>query len=162
MSLDLSTAALLQQMSATGGPPLHELPVEQARAVLKGLSLATGIARADVHSSLDRNIPGPNGEIPVRIYWPRARTEGESLPALILYHGGGWILGDIESHDAIARYLCRQGEVVVVSVDYRLAPENKFPAGVEDSYAALEWVAANAAAIGIDAGRIAHRRQRRW
>ena len=155
MSLDLTTEALLQQMSETGGPALHELPVEQARAVLKELGDATGITRTDIHSSLDQNIPGPNGEIPVRIYRPRARTEGELLPVLILYHGGGWILGDIESHDAIARYLCRQGEVVVVSVDYRLAPENKFPAGVVDCYAALEWVAENAAAIGIDTRRIA-------
>jgi acetyl esterase len=155
VSLDLTTAALLKRMSGEGGPALHELPVEQARTVLKALSDATGIAKADVHSSLDQQIPGPNGEIPIRIYWPRTSTEGGLLPALILYHGGGWILGDIESHDAIARYLCRQGDVVVVSVDYRLAPENKFPAGVEDCYAALEWVAENAAKIGIDARRIA-------
>jgi acetyl esterase len=155
VSLDPSTAALLKQMSGEDGPALHELPVEQARTVLKALSDATGIAKTDVHSSLDRQIPGPNGEIPIRIYWPRAWTEDGLSPALILYHGGGWILGDIESHDAIARYLCWQGDVVVVSVDYRLAPENKFPAGVEDCYAALEWVAENAATIGIDARRIA-------
>ena len=155
MSLDRTTEALLKRMSEMGGPALCELPVEQARIALKGLSDATGIARTDIHSSLDQNIPGPNGEIPLRIYRPRARTEGELLPVLILFHGGGWILGDIESHDTIARYLCRRGEVVVVSVDYRLAPENKFPAGVEDCYAALVWFAENAAAIGIDDRRIA-------
>jgi acetyl esterase len=155
MTLDLTTEALLKQMAEAGGPALHELPVEQARAVLRDLGDATGIATTDIHSSLDRKIPGSNGEIPVRIYWPRSRATDELLPVLILYHGGGWILGDIDTHDTIARYLCRQGEVVVVSVDYRLAPENKFPAGVEDCYAALEWVAENAAAIGIDATQIA-------
>lgn len=155
MSLDRTTEALLKRMSDMGGPALHELPVEQARIALKGLGDANAIAKTDIYNSFDQNIPGPSGAIPVRTYWPRARAEGERLPLLILYHGGGWMAGDIESHDTIARYLCRRGEVVVVSVDYRLAPENKFPAGVEDCYAALEWVVENAAAIGIDARRIA-------
>ncbi len=155
MSLDQTTAALLQRMSQMGGPALHEMPVEQARLALKGLGDAAGIAGAEIHRTADRKIPGPAGEIPVRIYWPRAGTKGELLPVLILYHGGGFMLGDIESHDTIARYLSLHGGVVVVSVDYRLAPENPFPAGVEDCYAALEWVVENAAEIGIDATKIA-------
>lgn len=155
MSLDQTTAALLQRMSQMGTPQLHELPVEQARIAIKGMGDAAGIAKVDVRRSLDQHIPGPGGEIPVRTYWPRVGTKGELLPVLILFHGGGWMLGDIESHDTIARYLCLHGDVVVVSVDYRLAPENRFPAGVEDCYAAVEWVAKNAAAIGVDAERIA-------
>jgi len=155
MTLDPGTQALLKQMAEAGGPALCELPVEQARIVIKGLSGPTGIATTEIGSSLDRKIPGPNGEIPIRIYRPGAGKDTESCPALILYHGGGFMLGDIDSHDDIARFLCRQGGVVVVSVDYRLAPENRFPAGVEDCYTALEWVAENAAALGIDAGRIA-------
>jgi acetyl esterase len=155
MTLDPSTEALLQGMAEAGGPALHELPVDLARAAIKELSAKTGIAAADVHQVEDRGIPGPNGVIPIRIYRPGARTADPSLPALILYHGGGWILGDIESHDSIARYLCRHGAVVVVNVEYRLAPEHKFPAGVEDCYAVLEWVAGNAGELGIDPGRIA-------
>lgn len=100
----------------------------------------------------DRTIEGPAGPIPLRLYWP----EGDGPHPLTVYmHGGGYVLGDLDTQDMIARALCAWGGSLVVSVDYRLAPEHKFPAGPEDSYAALLWAAANAGALGGDPSRLA-------
>lgn len=96
---------------------------------------------------------GDRRDIPVRIYWPA--TEKESLPVVVFYHGGGFALGDLDTHDPVARAHAVSAEAIVVSVDYRLAPEHPFPAGVDDSWAALRWVAENAAELGGDPGRIA-------
>jgi len=100
----------------------------------------------------DRTIPGANGEIPVRIYAPSGKAP---LAALCWFHGGGFVLGDLDGADASCRQLANAAACVVVSVDYRLAPESKFPAAAEDCYAATKWVAANAASLGVDANRIA-------
>lgn len=100
----------------------------------------------------NRMIPGPAGDLPVRIYTPD--TDG-ILPLLLFFHGGGFVLCDLDSHDALARSLCNQAGAVVVSVDYRLAPEAKFPAAPEDCYAATCWAVENAAAIGADPARLA-------
>jgi len=101
-------------------------------------------------SVADRSIPGSAGEVPIRIYRPKAASAKELLPALVYYHGGGWVLGNIESHDQVCRYLCRDSGVAVVSVDYRLAPEHPFPAAYDDAVAALRWVADNGEQIGVD------------
>ena len=100
----------------------------------------------------DRTIPGPHSEVPLRVYTPVA--EGP-FGILVFYHGGGWVIGDLETHDRECRVLCRDAGCVVVSVDYRLAPEHVFPAAVEDSFAALRWVGKNAAALGGDPARLA-------
>ncbi len=100
----------------------------------------------------DMRIPGPAGEIPMRIYTPR---EGSSLPILIWLHGGGWTFGNLNCFDALCTYLAHDAGCVVVSVDYRLAPRHKFPAAVDDSYAAALWIAQNAASINGDPARIA-------
>ncbi|MFN0148109.1 MAG: alpha/beta hydrolase, partial [Dehalococcoidia bacterium] len=105
-----------------------------------------------VASVEDRRIPGPGGEIPVRIYRP---SNAATLPALVYFHGGGWVIMDIETHDGLCRALANAAGCVVVSVDYRLAPEHKYPAASEDCYAAAAWVAANAGSLGIDPARIA-------
>jgi acetyl esterase len=99
----------------------------------------------------NRKIPGPAGEIPVRIYWPNA--EG-TRPAIVYFHGGGHVIGSLDSHDLIARNLCGGAEAIIVSIDYRMGPEHRFPAAVEDSFAALEWVHANAASLGADPDRL--------
>ncbi len=99
----------------------------------------------------DRMIPGPAGDIPLRLYWPN--TVGP-IPAIVYYHGGGHVIGSLDTHDFIARNLCAGSEALVASVDYRMGPEHKFPAAVEDSFAALQWVRANAASLGADPSRI--------
>lgn len=100
----------------------------------------------------DRTIPLEGRDIPIRIYTPAGEAP---FPALVFYHGGGWVLGSIESHDAISREIANLASCVVISVEYRLAPEHKFPAAVEDAYESLEWVVANAGELGIDRDRIA-------
>ena len=109
----------------------------------------------EMHQVEDRTIPGPGGPLPLRIYTPRPMAEDELAPVLVFFHGGGWVLGDLDSHDVVCRHLAKDGDCIVVSVDYRLAPEHKFPAAIEDALAATEWVAANAASIHGDAGRLA-------
>ena len=97
---------------------------------------------------------GAAGQIPVRIYWPDVQTDGP-LPVVVYYHGGGWAIGSLDTHDHVARAHAIGAQAIVVSVDYRLAPEHPFPAGIEDSWAALQWVAAHAAELGGDPTRMA-------
>jgi acetyl esterase len=106
----------------------------------------------ELPSIADGVVPGPAGDIPVRIYRP---TDEIGLPVVVFFHGGGWVIGDLESHDHMARTISAKAECVVVAVDYRLAPEHKFPAAADDAWAALEWVATHAADLGIDPDRIA-------
>ncbi len=101
----------------------------------------------------DRTIQGPGGPLRLRIYTPRAVT-ALSRPLIVYFHGGGWVLGSVESGDWMCSTVARDVDAVVVSVDYRLAPRHKFPAGVEDCYAGLAWCSENAALLGADAGRI--------
>jgi acetyl esterase len=100
----------------------------------------------------DRTIPGPGGAIPVRIYTPEGQAP---FPGLVFFHGGGWVVGDLDTHDSPCRQLAKKAGCVVVSVAYRLAPEHKFPAAVDDGYTATQWVATHATQLGIDPQRIA-------
>ena len=152
MPIDPIAAGLLQQMAEAGMPPLNEMSPADARLAAEGFKALAGEPEpvADV---TNRTIPGPGGEIPVRIYTPAGG--GASLPCLVYYHGGGWVLGDIESLDTICRAVANRAGCKVVSVEYRLAPEHKFPAPFDDCYAALEWVAANGGDIGVDTSRLA-------
>lgn len=156
MTLDVQTQALLDQAAAAGGPPMYELPIAEARAVLKGITLAMDAPKTEVRKLLDRTIPGNGGDIPVRIYWPVVDDSAtDPLPLLLLIHGGGFTLGDLDTHDNVARFYCHHAGVVVISVDYRLAPENKFPAAVEDCYDGLCWAHQNASDLGVDPDKIA-------
>ncbi len=112
-----------------------------------------GRARGEVVASVEsRTVPGPDGEIPVRVYRP---SNDPGLPIVVYFHGGGWVIGSLETHDNSCRALANAVEAVVVSVDYRLAPEHKFPAAIDDAFAATQWVADHAAELGGDAARIA-------
>jgi acetyl esterase len=153
MPLDPIAAGLLQQLVDSGMPPLNEVPVAEARAASEGFRALAGEGEAVADAS-DRTIPGPAGPIPVRVYTP-AGGPGGALPCLVYYHGGGWVLGDLEGVDAICRAVANSAACKVVSVDYRLAPEHKFPAPLDDCYAALTWVAGSGASIGVDPGRLA-------
>ncbi len=155
MPLDPQAQALLEHMRASGIPPFHTLPVADARQAM--IDLFGKIKNPDlvcqpVSQIEDRDIPGTAGPIPIRIYTPAG--DGP-FPVLVYFHGGGWVLGSIETHDPMCRELTRSVGCVVVSVDYRLAPEHPFPAPLEDCYAAVCWVARHSADINGDAQRIA-------
>jgi acetyl esterase len=101
------------------------------------------------------SIPAPHGVVPARIYTPRKLRKANGLaPCLVFFHGGGWVIGNLETHDVVCRKLAEEGELIVIAVDYRLAPEHKFPAAVDDAIIATKWVAANAARLGIDVSRL--------
>ena len=148
MALDPQMKALLDQMAAANLQPFHKLTPQEARAARRA---PQGEPEAVAHVE-DRTIPGPGGEIPVRIYVPKGNGP---FGVLVYFHGGGWVVGNIEMTDQPCRMLTNAGRCVTISVDYRLAPEHKFPAGPEDCYAATKWAADNAAALNCDVARIA-------
>jgi len=151
MPLDPDAWALLDQLAVAGGKPVEESTVEEARA---SHALARELAGPPepVHRIEDRRIPGPAGDIPVRIYTPSGPGP---FPALVYFHGGGWVVGNLESVDVPLRSLANRAHCVVVSVDYRLAPEHKFPAAPDDCYAATRWVSEHATELGVDPNRLA-------
>jgi acetyl esterase len=151
MPLDPQARAFLDEMAANDGPPLHELPVEQVRQIILEMTATKGEPEA-VGTLSNRTIPGPGGDIPIRIYLPHGTGP---FPVLTFFHGGGWVAGNLDTHDATCRTLTNAAGCALVSVDYRLAPEHKFPAAVEDCYAAVTWIAAHAAAFGGDPARLA-------
>lgn len=152
--LDPEIAALLDIMAQSGAPPLHMLDPADAKSAYKASRTAlTTPDRPDVIIR-DINAETSAGVIPVRLYRP-AGADHATLPALIFYHGGGFTIGDLDTHDGVCQTLCAQAGIVVVSVDYRLAPEHRFPAAVDDCYAALEWVSDQAAELAIDPARLA-------
>ncbi len=151
MPVDPVVKGLLDQMNDPNAPALNTLTPEVARAGFAALAALQG-APENIASSEDRKIPGPGGEIPVRIYRP---SHEANLPVLVYFHGGGWVLMDIVSHDGLCRALANAAGCAVVSVDYRLAPEAKYPAASDDCFAATKWVADNAASLGFDARKIA-------
>jgi acetyl esterase len=147
MTLDPQFQAFVEQFAQM--PPLSQIPLELLRS---GQIMQRPTERTTVAQVSDRTIPGPRGDIRIRIYRPSA---AEGLPLVLFMHGGGFILGDLESHDEVARMLTSLTDCVTVSVDYGLAPESRFPAAPEDCFAALKWAAAHARELGADASRIA-------
>ena len=151
MPVDPSIQVLLDSMAGSDTPDLSEMSVSDARAMMAMLTVIDGEPEP-VDDVTTRMIPGPDGDITVRIY----RNSGaDPQPVLVWYHGGGWVIGDLESADPTSRKLANRSGAVVVSVDYGLAPEHPFPAAVDDCWAALEWVAGHASSIGGDPARLA-------
>lgn len=151
MPLDPQVQAFLEQMQAMNLPPLNAMTVEDARAAASAMSEMHGVP--DPVASVDNlAVTGPAGEIPVRVYTPE---QSGPFPILVYFHGGGWVIGDLETHDPLCRTLCNACGCIVASVDYRLAPEHKFPAAAEDAYAATHWIAEHAAEFGGDPQRLA-------
>jgi acetyl esterase len=133
-------------------PDLNVMPPVEGRAEFEKRAAADPRLCEEVASVSDRTIPGPAGKIPVRIYTPQGTGP---FPVVLFFHGGGWVLGSINTHDEVPRSICHRSGSVVVSVDYRLAPEHKFPAALDDCYAALVWASEHAAEIDGDGKRIA-------
>ncbi|MXX31070.1 MAG: alpha/beta hydrolase [Chloroflexi bacterium] len=145
------TQGLLAMLEEAGGPDISEQTPEEARAAIANFAAMQAGALEPARVE-DRNVPGPAGDIPVRVY----ASAGDNLPVVMYFHGGGWVLGDIDSHDGTCKQLLAElGEAAVVSVHYRLAPEDKYPAAAEDCYAATQWVAEHASEIGGDGARLA-------
>ena len=150
-TLDLRAQVIVSLANTGGRPEFHQLPVEAARREF-GLQVPLfAPAPQPMDEVADRQIPGPAGPIPVRLYRPK----GGVLPVLVYYHGGGWVLGDLDSYDALCRELAAKTGCLVLSVDYRLAPEHRYPAAPDDALAAFLWAAEHAASLGGDPTRIA-------
>ena len=150
--LDPEARALLDEAARLGVPDVVDVSVAQARRQMREGRAAIAGPVLPVASVQERQLPGPGAAIPVWIYRP---SEQGDLPVLVYFHGGGWVIGGLDTHDNIARALCQYADCVVVSVDYRLAPEHRFPAALEDAYTATRWVAQNAEELGIDPSRLA-------
>lgn len=153
--LDPQAQALLERIAAAGAPALHTVAAPEARVLYQKYRKPLQPPAPEVALARDLSLPGPAGELRARTYRLAGSQPGEALPALVYFHGGGWTYGDLDSHDVVCRSIANHGRCAIVSVDYRLAPEHKFPAAVEDCLAATRWVAAQGAALGIDAANIA-------
>ena len=150
MALHSQCKAFLDMLAAAGGPGLHEMPLDEARKVPYQM-IELGGAEEPVAQVDTRLVPG-SVQIPVRVYRP---SLAQDLPALMFFHGGGFVVCNLDTHDRACRMLANASGCVVVSVDYRLAPEHRFPAAAEDAYGATRYVAEHAAEFGIDPTRIA-------
>lgn len=155
MPLDPAAKRLLGMLAAAGGmADLATMTPQKMRAGFRRLAQSVDLKGVPVGKIADGELPGPGGALPYRLYRPEQSIAGP-LPALVYFHGGGCVFGDLDTHDGLCRMLAAESGCAVVAIDYRRAPEHKFPAAVEDSYAATAWVAEHAAALGLDAGRIA-------
>jgi acetyl esterase len=148
--LDPQAQALIA--SLVGLKPVEQMTVQEMREGMEERARLTGGEPQPVDQVLSNEVPGPAGPIPVRIYVPAGSGP---KPALVYFHGGGWARGSLQTHDILCRALANGGACIVVSVDYRMAPEHTFPAAIEDSLAATRWVAEHAEQIGIDPTRLA-------
>jgi acetyl esterase/lipase len=149
------TQALVEAMARMNLVPPDKLSVEQAREQFRRSRVPFVTPGEEVGAAKDATIPGPDGGLRVRAYRPLGSRADELLPGLVYFHGGGWVFGDLDSHDPLCRELCNLAQCAVVAVDYRLAPENRFPAAVEDAVFAIRYVAQHAADFGIDSTRLA-------
>lgn len=151
MPLDPQARVLLDQIAAVGAPPISQVTVQEARAGLAAFASLAGPG-PDMARVEDLVIPGPDGDLASRLYAP---TSARDLPVVIWYHGGGWVLGSVTEHDTVCRQIAAGVGCLVISIEYRLAPENPYPAAPRDCFAALGWVAAHASELGGDPSRLA-------
>ena len=149
MALDPQVEALLAQLAEAGGPKIWEVSPEDARAMYVAMGQMLDPQDLPIGDIRNTTVPGPACDIPVRVYSP-VEGNADTLPGLMFFHGGGFVIGDLDSHDALCRALSNGGKCRVIAVHYRLAPEAPFPAAVEDCHAALQAVRANASAFGVD------------
>ena len=155
VTLDPDAAAVFKAFQEAGRPPYETVTPAEARQLYLAGRVVSNPEPPELESAEPLSIPAPHGAIPARVYTPKnPRTTNGLAPVLVFFHGGGWVIGDLDSHDVVCRKLADEGRLIVISVDYRLAPENKFPTAVDDSIAATKWIAENARQLGIDAARL--------
>ena len=153
--LDPQARALLERFASSPAPALDSLSVSEARRSYREGRLALAPPPAPMEEARDFFIPGAAGDIKARYYRPLGEDSGATLPAAIYFHGGGWTCGDLDTHDSVCRGIAVHGRCAVIAIDYRMGPEHKFPAAVEDAIAAGKWVSANAGSLQVDASRLA-------
>ena len=155
------TRALLDFIEQSGIPPMHTLSAVAARQTYRNRRAVLQPEPPTVGEVVDLQVPGPHGAIPLRLYRPlksagtAAGTAAGPLPVLVYFHGGGWVIGDLDTHDTLCRELANASGCAVVATDYRMAPEHRFPIAVDDCIAATDWVRQQAASLGLDASRMA-------
>jgi acetyl esterase len=142
---------VLEVMAEMDLKPIEAMTPAEARAQMEATAQSRKAEPLPVDRVAERMIPGPAGDIRLRLYWPKSSVP---VPAIVYFHGGGHVIGSLDTHDLIARNLCAGAEALVASVDYRMGPEHRFPAAVEDSFAALEWVHRNGESLGADPDRV--------
>ena len=152
MPLDPQMQAMRDQRERDNVPPLYAMSLTDARAADLASITASGGEPEPVYEIANLTIPGPGGELPLRLYRPASQRP---LPALVYFFGGGWVLGTIDTADGVSRSLANSSGALVIVVGYRLAPEHPFPAAIDDCYATVRWVAEHAAEIGADPARLA-------
>jgi acetyl esterase len=155
MPLDPDAQLVLDMMRAAGRPPFEALSPAEAREAYANSRKVLQPEREEIAESRDLAVSAPHGTIPLRLYCPLGSEPADRLPALVYYHGGGWLLGGLDSHDVACRRFANAAKCRVVSVDYRMAPEHKYPAAVEDCAVATRFVCEQAGSLGIDPARIA-------
>jgi len=152
-TLDGRAQWFLKLLARSGQPALHTMSVAEAREEYDAFMQLLGGRPAPVSEIVDRTLPGPAGPIRVRLYRP-VGTVARLLPTILYFHGGGWVIGSLEGYDLACRYFCARSGCAVVAVDYRLAPEHKFPAAVDDALASYRWLSDGAVSFGLDPDRI--------
>lgn len=146
MTLDPQARWVLDLAEKSGQPPLETLTPEETKAVYEERAKKLTFKDVPIGKTIDLDIPGPGGPLPLRIYQPTALRD--TLPVLVYYHGGGWVIGSRDTHDSLCRLIAEEGPFIVVSVDYRMGPEHPFPAAVEDAIAAYIWAGAHITEYG--------------
>jgi acetyl esterase len=155
VTLDPDAAAVYKAFQEAGRPAYETLTAPEAREYYLNARFVSNPEPPELESDQSLSIPAPHGALPARIYTPgKLRKTNGLAPCLVFFHGGGWVIGNLDSHDVVCRMLAHEGELIVISVDYRLAPEHKFPAAADDAITATKWVADNAKQLGIDADHL--------
>ena len=155
VTLDPDAAFVFKAFQEAGRPAYETLSPSEARDYYLQARLITNPEPPELKSVTPLAIPSPLGLIPARIYTPNTLRQRSGLaPCLVFFHGGGWVIGDLDTHDVACRKLADEGQLIVISVDYRRAPEHKFPAAADDAIAATTWIAGHAKELGIDAARL--------
>jgi acetyl esterase/lipase len=155
VTLDPDAAAVFKAFQEAGRPPYETVSPAEARELYLKSRVVTNPEPPPLRSVEPLAIPSPGGSIPARLYTPiKLRQSAGVAPCLVFFHGGGWVIGNLDSHDVVCRQLADAGELIVISVDYRLAPEHKFPAAVDDAIAATKWIAESAGRLGLDPARL--------
>jgi acetyl esterase len=155
VTLDPDAAFVYQAFQEAGRPAYETLTPAEAREYYREARLVTNPEPPELKSVEPLGIAASHGEIPARLYTPKILRPSNGLsPCLVFFHGGGWVIGDLDTHDVACRKLADEGQLIVISVDYRRAPEHKFPAAVDDALAATAWIADHAKELGIDATRL--------